>query len=149
MLETRSLLHLFDPGYILKLFFTVMLISLVPLADLWGVLYIDEYIPRYILLAGITSTALLGLGITFYLIKRLIHSMRRQIRDGYYPGTSFFHLIGLLIAGFFLITPGVIGDVVGILLLIPAVRIAVVRPAARKMDTRFKELYEYLKLYEM
>ncbi|MFO7849922.1 MAG: FxsA family protein, partial [Spirochaetia bacterium] len=133
----------------LKLFFIIMLVSLVPLADFWGILYIDEYVPRYILLAGIASTALLGLGITFFLIKRLIYSMRTKIRNGYYPGANFFHLLGLIISGFFLLTPGFIGDALGLLLLIPAFRIAFVRLAARKMDTRFKELYEYLKLYEL
>jgi len=149
MLETRTLIRLFDTGYILKLFLTIMLISLLPFADLWGVLYIDEYVPRCLLLAGIASTALVGLVITFTLIRRLLADMQGRIRDGYYPGTDFFHLVGLLISGILLLTPGIIGDAVGLILLIPTFRAAVARLLFRKLEDRFKELYEYLKLYEL
>jgi UPF0716 protein FxsA len=140
---------LFDTGYILKLFLTIMLVSLLPFADLWGVLYIDEYVPRYLLLAGIAGTALLGLIITFVLIRRLLAVMQGRIRDGYYPGTDFFHLVGLLISGILLLTPGVIGDALGLILLVPTFRAAVARLLFRRLEDRFKELYEYLKLYEM
>jgi UPF0716 protein FxsA len=140
---------LFDTGYILKLFLTIMLVSLLPFADLWGVLYIDEYVPRYLLLAGIAGTALVGLIITFVLIRRLLAVMRGRIRDGYYPGTDFFHLVGLLISGILLLTPGVIGDALGLILLVPTFRAAVARLLFRRLEDRFKELYEYLKLYEM
>ena len=149
MLETRTLIRLFDTGYILKLFLTVMLVSLLPFADLWAVLYIDEFVPRYLLLAGIASTALAGLVITFVLIRRLLAVMRGRIRDGYYPGSDFFHLVGLLISGILLLTPGIIGDAVGLVLLIPTFRTAVARLLFRKLEDRFKELYEYLKLYEL
>jgi UPF0716 protein FxsA len=149
MLETRSLIRLFDTGYILKLFFTIMLLSLLPFADMWAVLYIDKFVPRYLLLAGIASTALVGLVLTFLLIKRLLGGMLARIRDGYYPGVEFFHLIGLLIAGILLLTPGFIGDVFGIFLLVPTFRAGFARLVARKMENRFKELYEYLKLYEL
>ncbi len=149
MMETRTLIRLFDTGYILKFFLIVMLLSLIPFADMWAVLFFDKYIPRYLLLSGIASTALLGLIITFFLIKRLLGLILVNIRDGYYPGVEFFHLIGLLAAGILLLTPGFIGDFIGLLLLIPAFRATVVRLTARKIEDRFKELYEYLKLYEL
>lgn len=149
MLETRSLIRLFDTAYILRLFLLIMLLSLLPFADMWGVLYMDAYFPRHLLLAGIASTALVGLVLTFYLIKRLLTVMRGRIRDGYYPGTNFFHLVGLLLAGVLLLTPGFIGDALGVLLLIPTIRRGVGRLLAGKMENRFKELYEYLKLYEL
>lgn len=149
MLETRSLIRFFDTGYILRIFLTIMGLSLLPFADLWGVLYLDQYLPRHLLLAGIASTALLGLAITFFLVKRMLNFMRARIRDGYYPGSEFFHFAGLLLAGILLLTPGLIGDAIGLLLLIPTFRAGFARIVARKMENRFKELYEYLKLYEI
>ena len=149
MFEIRTLIRLFDTGYILKLFLSIMLLSLLPFADLWGVLYADEYIPRNLLLAGIASTALIGLVLSFVLIRKLLAAMRERIRDGYYPGNDFFHLVGLLIAGFLLLTPGLIGDAIGVVLFIPAVRLGLARLLFRKLEDQFKELYEYLKLYEL
>jgi hypothetical protein len=39
--------------------------------------------------------------------------------------------------------------VFGIFLLVPTFRAGFARLVARKMENRFKELYEYLKLYEL
>jgi UPF0716 protein FxsA len=149
MLETRSLIRFLDPGYLLKWFLLILLFSLLPLGDMYLLTVISGTIPRFLLFAGVTATGLLGLVLCFFSATRLLKAMKRRIRDGYYHPADYFQLIGILLAAVLLLTPGLIGDVLGLLFLLPAFRRIVGRLAAGNMHERFKELYEYLKLYEL
>ena len=149
MLETRSLIRFLDPGYLLKWFLLIMLFSLLPLGDMYLLTLISGRIPRFLLFAGVTGTALLGLGLGFFFATRLLRTMKQRIRDGYYHPADYFQLIGILLAALLLLTPGLIGDVLGLVFLLPAFRNLIGRLVAGNMHERFKELYEYLKLYEL
>lgn len=138
-----------DSGFILRMLYLILLFSLIPIADMYVLLQLVELVPKYVLMAVVTSTGVLGLFSVFLVIRGVLETMHGRIKDGYYPGVEFFELAGLLIAGVLLITPGFVGDVVGILLLLPALRRVIGRAVAGSMEERFKELYEYLKLYEL
>jgi UPF0716 family protein affecting phage T7 exclusion len=75
--------------------------------------------------------------------------MKQRIRDGYYHPADYFQLIGILLAAVLLLTPGLVGDFLGLVFLLPAFRSVIGRLVAGNMHERFKELYEYLKLYEL
>jgi UPF0716 protein FxsA len=149
MLETRSLIRFLDPGYLLKGFLLIMLISLLPLGDMYLLTVVNGRIPRFLLFAGVTGTALLGLVLGYVSAVRLLKAMKQRIRDGYYHPADYFQLIGILLAATLLLTPGLIGDILGLIFLLPAFRSGIGRLVAGKMHERFKELYEYLKLYEL
>ncbi|SRR6056297_606711 len=149
MLEIRSLMRFLDSGFILRILYLILLFSLVPIADMYVLLQLVELVPKHILMAVVTATGVFGLFLVFLVIRSVLETMHGRIKDGYYPGVEFFELAGLLIAGVLLITPGFVGDVVGLLLLLPALRRAIGRLVAGSMEERFKELYEYLKLYEL
>ena len=138
-----------DSGFILRILYLILLFSLVPIADMYVLLQLVELVPKHILMAVVTATGVCGLFLVFLVIRSVLETMHGRIKDGYYPGVEFFELAGLLIAGVLLITPGFVGDVVGLLLLLPALRRAIGRLVAGSMEERFKELYEYLKLYEL
>jgi len=138
-----------DSGFILRILYLILLFSLVPIADMYVLLQLVELVPKHILMAVVTATGVLGLFLVFLVIRSVLETMHGRIKDGYYPGVEFFELAGLLIAGVLLITPGFVGDVVGLLLLLPGLRRAIGRAVAGSMEERFKELYEYLKLYEL
>jgi len=138
-----------DSGFILRILYLILLFSLVPIADMYVLLQLVELVPKHILMAVVTATGVFGLFLVFLVIRSVLETMHGRIKDGYYPGVEFFELAGLLIAGVLLITPGFVGDVVGLLLLLPALRRAIGRLVAGSMEERFKELYEYLKLYEL
>ncbi len=55
----------------------------------------------------------------------------------------------MLVSSVLLLTPGFITDLVGFLLLVPVFRQAVGRAIAKRLDRNFKEVYEYLKLYDL
>jgi len=143
------LMRFLDSGFILRILYLILLFSLVPIADMYVLLQLVELVPKHILMAVVTATGVFGLFLVFLVIRSVLETMHGRIKDGYYPGVEFFELAGLLIAGVLLITPGFVGDVVGLLLLLPALRRAIGRLVAGSMEERFKELYEYLKLYEL
>ncbi len=138
-----------DSGFILRILYLLLLFSLVPIADMFVLLQLVELVPKYVLMAIVTATGILGLVFAFLVIKSVLDTMHGRIKDGYYPGVEFFELAGLLVAAVLLITPGFVGDLLGLFLLLPGLRRAIGRGVAGSMEERFKELYEYLKLYEL
>ena len=149
MLEIRSLMRFLDSSFILRLLYIILLLSLLPIADMYVLLQLAELMPKYLLLALVTATGILGLLFTFWVIRAVLDTMHGRIKDGYYPGIEFFEMAGLLVAAVLLITPGFVGDVLGLFLLLPGLRRTIGRVVAGSMEDRFKELYEYLKLYEL
>lgn len=138
-----------DISFILKLLYIVLLCSLIPLVDMLVVLQLAELIPKYILMAFVTASGLAGILISYFSIREVLRQIHYKIRSGYYPRNEVFELVGLLPSAFLLITPGLIGDLIGLLLLIPSLRRMIGQMISGRTEDRFKELYEYLKLYEL
>lgn len=138
-----------DISFILKLLYIVLLCSLIPLVDMLVVLQLAELIPKYILMAFVTASGLAGILISYFSIREVLRQIHYKIRSGYYPRNEVFELVGLLPSAFLLITPGLIGDLIGLLLLIPSLRRVIGQMISGRTEDRFKELYEYLKLYEL
>lgn len=149
MLELRTLIRFLDISFILRMLYIILLCSLIPIADMLVILELSEIMPKYIILASVTASGLLGLLIAFLAIRSVLRNMNIKIREGYYPREEFFELLGLLPASLLLLTPGFFGDLLGLVLLISAIRRNLGRVLAGDTEERFKELYEYLKLYEL
>jgi len=149
MLELRTLMRFLDISFILRLLYIVLLCSLIPIADMAVLLELSEILPKYALLSAVTTSGLLGLLFSFLAIRGVLRNMNTKIKEGYYPRIEFFELLGLLPSAFLLITPGFFGDLLGLILLIPTLRRNLGKALAGHTEERFKELYEYLKLYEL
>jgi UPF0716 protein FxsA len=149
MFDVRVLMKFLDISFILKLLYIVLLCSLIPLVDMLVVLQLAELIPKYILMAFVTASGLAGILISYFSIREVLRQIHYKIRSGYYPRNEVFELVGLLPSAFLLITPGLIGDLIGLLLLIPSLCRMIGQMISGRTEDRFKELYEYLKLYEL
>jgi len=149
MLELRTLMRFLDISFILRLLYIVLLCSLIPLADMAVLLELSEILPKYALLSAVTTSGLLGLLLSFLAIRGVLRNMNTKIKEGYYPRVEFLELLGLFPSAFLLITPGIFGDLLGLILLIPTFRRNLGKALAGHTEERFKELYEYLKLYEL
>jgi len=82
-------------------------------------------------------------------IRRTLDRLRAKIRQSQYPGREFVDLAGILVSSVLLLTPGFLTDFAGFLLLIPFFREALGRAIAKRLDKSFKEVYEYLRLYDL
>lgn len=103
----------------LKIF---LLIILLPLAELWILIEIGRVIG-----SGPTILLVIGTGLLGALLVRsqgfyILSGIRRELEQGLIPGEKLFDGLCVLIGGLLLVTPGLITDLSGFLLLIPYTR---------------------------
>ena len=148
MNQARALLRFFDRSFITRLLLLALLYSLLPLAEIFLLIYLGDRIGNYFTLALAALTGLIGMLFALRGFHRNLEILKKKIRAGEYPGEEFVTLTGILLAAILLLTPGFITDVLGLLLFVPVFRSALGRLLLRLTRTDLKELYEYLKLYD-
>ena len=106
---------------------------LVPLIEIGLFIQVGGWIGLWPTLAIVILTAILGTVLVRSQGRRALEELRgsfRQLRD---PTRPLAHGAMILFSGALLLTPGFLTDAVGFLLLIPAVRDAVMRAAGRRI----------------
>ncbi len=149
MTEFRLIFKLLDRDFLFKLIFALLLYSLVPLAEIFVFIRLGDLLGGYLVMAMAALMGLVGVLIALRQIRISLEKLKAKIRGGEYPGKEFVDLLGILLGSIFLLTPGFITDFFGFLLLVPPIREALGRMIARRMDVRLKEVYEYLRLYDL
>jgi UPF0716 protein FxsA len=149
MIGIRVLLRFFEKDFLTKVLFLFLLYSLLPLGEIFLLLFVGDILGRYFTLTVAASTGLVGVMVALSQLRTVMDSLRRKIRDGVYPGEEFMGMAGILVGGILLLTPGFITDTLGFLLFLPFLRNSVGRMITRRMESQLKEVYEYLKLYEL
>jgi UPF0716 protein FxsA len=149
MQPAKVLMRLLDRNFITKLLILGLLYSMVPLAEIFLLIYLGNLIGYYLTLALAAFAGLLGMLAALRELRKNLQSLRRKTRRGELPTQEFINITGVLAASILLLTPGFITDTLGFLLFVPSVRNALGRWVLRKTRTDLKELYEYLKLEEV
>ena len=143
------LMKFLERQFIIRLLLLMLLYSLLPLSEIVLILYMGGVIGKYLTLACAATTGLFGALMAVTQFKRELASLKENIKEGVYPGKEFMGIAGILVGGLLLLTPGFITDMLGLLLFVPVFRNAVGGLITRRMEKRLKEVYEYLKLYEI
>lgn len=149
MLEIRHLIRFFDTGFILKIFFLFLLFSLLPVGEMFFIIYLDSYVNTYLLVASIMILSFLGFILSYIRICFILNKIKKDISEGIYPEKRFMQLAGSFAASFFLILPGFISFLTGIFILFPGINRRVGKLVNSSSSSKTKELYEYLKLYDL
>jgi UPF0716 protein FxsA len=148
MQPAKVLLRLLDRTFVTKLLILGLLYSLIPLGEIFLLIYLGSRIGVYISLALAAFAGLIGMLAALKELRKNLESLRRKARTGQLPVQEFVNLTAILAASVLLLTPGFITDTMGFLLFVPAIRDAWGRWVLAKTRTDLKELYEYLKLEE-
>jgi UPF0716 protein FxsA len=118
-----------------KMRYLILLLILIPAADIGILLFSGKTIGVLPTLACIILTGVIGA----YLAKRegleTIRKAQMQLKDGHIPGEAVLDGICILIGGTLLITPGFITDIIGFLMLFPITR----KPFKWGMKTFFRK----------
>lgn len=146
MFSLQVLMRFFDRGFAIRLLMIGLLISLLPLGDVFIFLYLNGLIGKYLILALAAATALAGVFLILKGFFTITSRIRAKVLEGDYPLEEFASLAGLLLAGLFLVFPGFLTDFLGVIFLFPAVRLSIGKRLIRNMEDRLKEVYEYLKM---
>jgi UPF0716 protein FxsA len=116
--------------------FLVLLFVIVPLAELAVIIKIGSWLGVGETLGLLLLISILGA----WLVKRqgvgVIRRIQAQVNAGQVPGVELVDGALLLIAGALLLFPGFITDAIGLLLLVPPVRLGIRRFARRRLTRR-------------
>ncbi len=149
MTVVRVLLKFLEKDFLAKVFLLVLLYSLLPLSEVVLILYLGGVVGKYLTLACAASTGLVGVILAVSQFKSVLKRLEQKIKRGLYPGKEFMSIMGIFAGGILLLTPGFITDFLGLLLFMPFFRLAVGGFITRRMEKQLKEVYEYLRLYEL
>ncbi len=100
----------------------LLLFLIVPIAELYLLIEIGQRIGTVSTLALIFLTALLGSALARRQGLGVLRRMQAEMGQGRLPASSMVDGVLILLAGAVLITPGVLTDIVGFVILIPATR---------------------------
>jgi UPF0716 protein FxsA len=116
-----------------------LLFTLVPLVELYLLIRLGTYIGAVDTIAIVILTGLLGGLLAKSQGLAVIDRMRTELNQGRPPAESLFDGLLILMAGAMLITPGLLTDGLGLLLLIPWSRQAFKSWLGRKIQERISE----------
>ncbi len=146
--RAKIVLRFLDRTFITKLLILALLYSLLPLAEIFLLIYLGDRIGNYFTLALAAFTGLIGMLFALRGFQRNLQLLKVKIKKGVFPTEEFITLTGIFAAGILLLTPGFITDLFGFMLFVPVIRSALGRLIIRLTRADFKELYEYMKLYD-
>lgn len=112
----------------------LVLFTIVPLAELYLLLQVGS-----ILGVGLTILLVVGTGVVGAYLARLegwrtLRQMQENLHNGIAPTGELIDAALILGAGFLLITPGIVTDIVGFSLLFPPTRAALKRAIRRRLE---------------
>ncbi len=120
----------------LKLLF---LFTAVPLLELWLLINIGGWIGAGPTVFLVAATGFFGVLLARSQGLRILHRLREEVENGAMPANEILDGACILVGGAFLLTPGILTDLLGFSLLIPFTRKAMKEMAKkvlrRKMDS--------------
>ena len=109
-----------------------LLFTLVPLVELWLLVQIGEVVGLPATLAAVVMTGALGASLAKREGLRTLHAWQESLARGQLPEEGLASGLLILVGGIFLVTPGVLTDVIGLSMLLPPLR----RAAAAALTAR-------------
>ncbi len=151
MVDVRVLLKFLGQESVSKNLFMLLMVALLPIVDLWILISISASIPNYhnIVLAVIVAVGLLGFLAIFLIIRSELTEIKALIKDGVFPERNFNKLAGSFLTAVLMVSPGILTTTIALLLLIPSIRTVLGKRLILPLKNDIKELYEYIKLYEI
>lgn len=105
----------------------LLLLSIIPLAELWLLIELTRRTSLGWTIALVLFTGMLGMSLVRWQGTKALREIQQQVASGRSPSQSIIAGVLILVAGAFLLTPGIITDTAGFLLLIPQLRMALAR----------------------
>jgi len=143
MTPRRQLLTLIEKDLFFRLLLVFLAYSLVPLGEIFFFLYVASLVGNYMVLLLAAVAGVVGAFLGLSQARRI--AARLKAAGG--SNQAAVEMAGLIVAGILLVTPGFLTDLVGYLLLVPAVRVRVGRRAAALLKDHAPRLYSRLGLY--
>ena len=115
----------------------LLLLTLLPLVELVLLAWLSAHTDWRLTVLFVLGTGLLGAWLIRWQGWRAWRNIRQQLARGEAPADSIQDAFLILVAGLLLITPGVLTDVLGVLLLVPPFRRLIGKWLRRRWRTMF------------
>ena len=117
----------------------LLLFTVVPLVELYLLIQVGSYIGALPTVEIVVGTGILGGLLARNQGLALLRKVQREVQEGRLPTSTLFDGLLILIAGVVLVTPGLLTDCLGLVLLMPWARQAFKRWLASKMRERVSQ----------
>jgi UPF0716 protein FxsA len=117
----------------------LLLFTLVPALELALLIVIGREIGVLPTLGIILATGFAGAWLARREGLRTWREFRSSVSSGALPGDALQQGLAILVGGALLLTPGVLTDIAGMVLLLPVTRQAIVRAARRRLEAKLLE----------
>lgn len=114
----------------------IFLLALVPIAELWLLVELTQRTSLVWTIALVLCTGMIGMSLVRWQGMKAWRQIQQQLASGQSPSQSILSGVLILVAGALLLTPGMITDTAGFLLLIPPVRNAFARFVQKRLASR-------------
>jgi UPF0716 protein FxsA len=111
----------------------LLLLAIIPLAELWLLIELTKRTSLGWTIALVLFTGMLGMSLVRWQGMIALRKIQQQVVSGQSPSLSIISGVLILLAGAFLLTPGIITDTAGFLLLIPQLRMALARFVQKRL----------------
>jgi len=115
----------------------LLLFTCIPLVELYLLLQIGSIIGAVNTILLVIITGVLGACLAQQEGIRTLERIRTLMARGEMPGEPLIDAFLILVAGFVLITPGILTDLLGFLMLVPATRAPIRRWIKGQMERKF------------
>lgn len=107
------------------LLYLLLLFTLVPLIELWLLVQLSGVFGFWTTIGVVLATGFVGASLARQQGWQVMQRVQNEMRQGLLPAKALGDGVLILMAGLFLVTPGVLTDAVGLALLLPPVRAGV------------------------
>lgn len=116
----------------------VLLFTVVPLVELWLLLFIGGHIGFFPTVALTIFTAFLGAFLAKREGRRVFHEWQKAVSELRVPDEGVLSGILVLVGAVTLVTPGILTDITGLLLLFPPTRRRIADVLRKRLESKFK-----------
>jgi len=120
-----------------------VIFSFVILSDIYLTILLGNYFTDYFVLSFLCFFCLLGI----FFIKRYFEvfysSLQARRSTDKIPESDFYYFTGYFMSSIFLLIPGIITGVMGLILLIPGITTYIGKTISRKLSINWNIVYEY------
>ncbi len=116
----------------------IILFILFPLAELALLIYLGTVIGTLNTIIIVVVTGLFGAILARRQGLTALYNIKANLNSGYFPGEQILHGALIFTGGLLFVAPGLVADVVGVGLLVPAVRRMVIRWLRKLLEEKVK-----------
>jgi UPF0716 protein FxsA len=116
----------------------LLMFTLIPLVELWLLIEVGSIIGSFTTILLVASTGFFGVLLARSQGLQIFYRMQEEMRGGSVPADEILDGVCILVGGAVLLTPGLITDLIGFLLLIPVTRELIKKTGRKIIEKRLR-----------